>query len=92
MRRSKSEIIELEELVAATGALRDMAIIVEMSREIWTKTFTLSRSEAITTYDAAYLGLTVSSDASFVTTDRELHDGLSDSLKQYVLLLSTIKE
>jgi len=83
--------LSVEELAAAIVALKDMAIAVEMSREIWTETFTLSKSEAITTYDAAYLGLAVSNNARFVTADRELHDRLSDGLKQYVLLLSTMK-
>ena len=84
--------LSVEELAAAIMALRNMAITVEMSREIWTETFTLSKSEAITTYDAAYLSLALLNDARFVTADRELHDRLSDSLKQYVLLLPTIKK
>jgi len=83
--------LSVEELAAAIVALRDMAITVEMNREIWTKMFTLSKSETITTYDAAYLSLAVLNDARFVTADRELYDRLSDSLKQYVLLLPTVK-
>jgi len=50
-----------------------------------------TRKNQKTTYDAAYLSLALLNDARFVTADRELHDRLSDSLKQCVLLLSTMK-
>lgn len=83
--------LNVEELASAAQALTDMAIVVEMIREIWAKAFELSHSEAITTYDAVYLGLALLSDARFVTADRKLRDGLSGSLKRHVLLLSTMK-
>jgi len=83
--------LSVEELTSATQALTDMAIIVEMIEEIWAKAFELSHSEAITTYDAAYLGLALLRDARLVTADRKLRDGLSGSLKRHVLLLSTMK-
>jgi len=83
--------LSVEELVTATEALRDMAIIVETSREIWTKTFEISQTEGITTYDAAYLSLAVLSKAMFVTADRKLLDELSENLKQYAILLSVTK-
>jgi len=83
--------LTVDELVTATETLRDMAIIVEMSRQMWTKTFEISRTEGITTYDAAYLGLAVLSDAMFVTADSKLVDGLSKNLKQYVVLVSAMK-
>jgi len=81
----------VEELVTATEALKDMEIIVEMSRETWTKLFEISRTEGITTYDAAYLSLAVLSDAMFVSADQKLVSGLSKELKQYAILLSVIK-
>jgi len=83
--------LSIEELVTATEALRDMAIIVEMSKEMWTKTFEISRTEGITTYDATYLSLALSSDAMFVTADSKLLNGLSENLKQYTILLHTMK-
>ena len=83
--------LSVEELVTATEALRDMGIIVEMSREMWTRTFEVSRTEGITTYDAAYLCLALLSDAVFVTADRKLVDGLSKDLKQHVIFLSVME-
>jgi predicted nucleic acid-binding protein len=83
--------LSVEELVTATDALRDMGIIVEMSIEIWARTFEVSRTEGITTYDAAYLGLALLSDAVFVTADRKLVDGLSKNLKEHAVLLSATK-
>jgi len=79
------------ELAAAIELLRDMAITVEMDREGWFRAFELSRVEEISVYDAVYLGLAELSDAMFVTADHKLLEGLSDDLKQHILLLSALE-
>ena len=79
------------DLATAIEALRDMAITVEMYREVWVETFELSRTEEISIYDAVYLGLAELSQARFVTADHKLRDGLSDTLKQNVLLISDLE-
>jgi predicted nucleic acid-binding protein len=83
--------LSVEELVTATDALSEMGIIVEMSREIWARAFEISQTEAITTYDAAYLGLALLNDAVFVTADRKLFAGLSEDLKRHATTLSAMR-
>jgi len=87
-------VVRLNEvdLVTAVESLKDLAIIVEMDRTNWVKTFELSRTEGISIYDAAYLSLAELNGAKFVTADRRFHDGLSAALKHRVLLLSTLED
>lgn len=83
--------LSVSDLVVAVLSLRDMSIAVDMREEGWYKTFELSLRESISAYDAAYLALAGQSDATFVTADERLRDGLSDELKKNVLPLSAFE-
>jgi predicted nucleic acid-binding protein len=80
-----------EELATAVGALRNMAILVDLDAECWNRTFQISHSEQISIYDAVYLALALQNDAWFVTADSKLHKGLAEDLQKHVLLISTLK-
>lgn len=80
--------LTVSDLVVAVLSLKDMSITVDMGEDGWNETFELTVRENTSAYDAVYLALASQSDATFVTADEKLRNGLSDEIKKNVLLLS----